>query len=199
MVAPSADHSLVAADADKPAHTLPTTAPVPGISDEKAPGVLPVRSVGQPWSLSWTQRPGFAVNPFASAIIPEINTAITHLREVLGDQTYESLARKGETMSTAAMASYAYDQIDQARTELNAVSMRRLPRSKRGWHNGPPSWHRLGPLHMSFEAKRFRHGAVAIPIVAVGRVVAAGPRQQRAQPQQPDVADNQSVIGWRGR
>jgi hypothetical protein len=34
----------------------------------------------------------------------------------------ESLARKGETMTTAAMATYAYDQIDQARAELNAVS-----------------------------------------------------------------------------
>ena len=45
-----------------------------------------------------------------------------HLRDVLGDQTYESLARKGETMTTAAMATYAYDQIDQARAELNAVS-----------------------------------------------------------------------------
>jgi hypothetical protein len=37
-------------------------------------------------------------------------------------QTYESLARKGETMTTAAMVTYAYDQIDQARAELNAVS-----------------------------------------------------------------------------
>jgi hypothetical protein len=62
---------------------------------------------------------GFAVNPFTA---PQINTAIAHLREVLGDQTYESLARKGETMTTTAMATYAYDQIDQARTELDAVS-----------------------------------------------------------------------------
>ena len=54
--------------------------------------------------------------------VPEINTAIAHLRDVLGDQTYESLARKGETMTTAAMVTYAYDQIDQARAELNAVS-----------------------------------------------------------------------------
>jgi hypothetical protein len=45
-----------------------------------------------------------------------------HTREVLGDQTYESLARKGETMKTAAMATYPYDEIDGARTELNAVS-----------------------------------------------------------------------------
>jgi hypothetical protein len=43
---------------------------------------------------------------------------------VLGEATYESLARKGETMTTAAMATYAYDQIDQARTELNVVSNR---------------------------------------------------------------------------
>ena len=54
--------------------------------------------------------------------LPEFNTAIAHLRDVLGDQTYESLARKGETMTTAAMVTYAYDQIDQARAELNAVS-----------------------------------------------------------------------------
>jgi hypothetical protein len=45
-----------------------------------------------------------------------------HLRDVLGDQNYESLARKGETMTAAAMVTYAYDQIDQARAILNAVS-----------------------------------------------------------------------------
>ena len=49
-------------------------------------------------------------------------TAITHLRDVLGEATYESLARKGETMTTSAMATYAYDQIDQARTELKTVA-----------------------------------------------------------------------------
>ena len=53
---------------------------------------------------------------------PEINTTITHLRDVLGEQTYESLARNGETMTTAVMVTYAYDQIDQARTQLEAVS-----------------------------------------------------------------------------
>jgi hypothetical protein len=61
---------------------------------------------------------GFALSPIAAAAVPEITTAITHLREVLGEATYESLARKGETMTTAAMATYAYDQIDQARAEL---------------------------------------------------------------------------------
>jgi predicted ATPase len=64
---------------------------------------------------------GFALSPL-SAGFTEVTTAIAHLREVLGDQTYELLARKGETMTTAAMVTYAYDQIDQARAELNAVS-----------------------------------------------------------------------------
>lgn len=45
-----------------------------------------------------------------------------HLRDVVGDRTYESLARAGEKMTTAAMATYAYDQIDQVRTKLEAVS-----------------------------------------------------------------------------
>ena len=65
---------------------------------------------------------GFALSPLSAAGVPEITTAITHLRGVLGEATYESLARKGETMTTAAMATYVYDQIDQARAELNAVS-----------------------------------------------------------------------------
>jgi predicted ATPase/class 3 adenylate cyclase len=65
---------------------------------------------------------GFALSPMAATGVPEITTAITHLREVLDDQTYESLARKGETMTTAAMVTYAYDQIDQARTELEHPS-----------------------------------------------------------------------------
>ena len=64
---------------------------------------------------------GFALSPMAAAAVPEITTAIAHLRDVLGDATYESLARKGETMTTAAMATYAYDQIDQARAELNTL------------------------------------------------------------------------------
>jgi hypothetical protein len=54
--------------------------------------------------------------------MPEFNTAIAHLRDVLGDEPYESFARMGETMTTAAMATYAYDQIDQARTELEHPS-----------------------------------------------------------------------------
>ena len=62
---------------------------------------------------------GFAVSPMTTAAFPESNTAIAHLSDVLGDQRYESLARKGETMTTATMANYGYDQ---TRAELNAVS-----------------------------------------------------------------------------
>jgi hypothetical protein len=60
---------------------------------------------------------GYAANPMTEATTPETGTAVDHLR----DQTYESLARNGATMTTAA-AAYAYDQIDQARTALNAVA-----------------------------------------------------------------------------
>jgi hypothetical protein len=35
-------------------------------------------------------------------------------------QTYESLARKGEAMTTAAMVTYAFDRIEQARAELES-------------------------------------------------------------------------------
>jgi hypothetical protein len=65
---------------------------------------------------------GFALSPLTALASPELNAAITDLRDVLGDQTYESLARLGKTMTTAAMVAYAYDQIDQARTELKTVS-----------------------------------------------------------------------------
>ncbi len=65
---------------------------------------------------------GFAVSPLTSTALPEFHTAIAHLREVLGEPTYESLARRGATMTTAAMVTYAYDQIDQARTGLEHPS-----------------------------------------------------------------------------
>ncbi|MDT5231527.1 MAG: hypothetical protein QOI39_2027 [Mycobacterium sp.] len=64
----------------------------------------------------------FALSPLSAAAVPEITTVITHLRDVLGEATYESLARKGETMTTTALATYAYDQHDQARTELEYPS-----------------------------------------------------------------------------
>jgi predicted ATPase len=64
---------------------------------------------------------GSAFSPL-TATLPEFSATIADLRDLLGDQTYESLARKGESMTTAEMAAYAYDQIDQARAELNAAS-----------------------------------------------------------------------------
>jgi hypothetical protein len=65
---------------------------------------------------------GFAFSPQTAAGARKITTASAHLRIVLGDQTYESLARKGEAMTTTEMVTYAYDQIGQARAELEAVS-----------------------------------------------------------------------------
>jgi predicted ATPase/class 3 adenylate cyclase len=64
---------------------------------------------------------GFAVNPL-TPLFTQISAAMAHLREVLGPQTYESLARKGEAMATAEMVAYAYDQIDHARAELTAAA-----------------------------------------------------------------------------
>lgn len=64
---------------------------------------------------------GFAVSPLSSAAYPELSTAIAHLRDVLGDAAYEVLARAGETMTTAAMATFAYDHIDHVRAQLEAI------------------------------------------------------------------------------
>jgi predicted ATPase len=60
----------------------------------------------------------FAANPLTRTAFPEISAAIVHLREVLGDEAYESLAHTGENMTSAAMAAYAFDQIDLARAQL---------------------------------------------------------------------------------
>jgi tetratricopeptide (TPR) repeat protein len=61
---------------------------------------------------------GRAFTPMTAATIRGIDATIAHLRDVLGSAEYDSLARNGETMSTAAIIAYAYDQIDQARAEL---------------------------------------------------------------------------------
>ncbi|MDT5146460.1 MAG: hypothetical protein QOC58_1105 [Mycobacterium sp.] len=65
---------------------------------------------------------GYALSPLTTAVIPELGTAVAELREALGERTYESLARKGEAMTGAAVAAFAYDQIDQARTTLEQRS-----------------------------------------------------------------------------
>jgi predicted ATPase len=65
---------------------------------------------------------GFAFSPFTASTVLRLTAAIDHLRDVLGDATYESLAHTGETMTTAAIVAYAYDQIDQARAALEHAS-----------------------------------------------------------------------------
>jgi tetratricopeptide (TPR) repeat protein len=65
---------------------------------------------------------GSGFSPLTATSFPRINTTIAHLRHVLGEPTYETLSRTGETMTTAEIVTYAYDKIDQARAELNAPS-----------------------------------------------------------------------------
>jgi predicted ATPase/class 3 adenylate cyclase len=60
----------------------------------------------------------FADSPLTRMAFPAITTTIAHLHEVLGDDVYESLARSGESMTNAAIAAYAFDQIDVARVSL---------------------------------------------------------------------------------
>jgi hypothetical protein len=60
----------------------------------------------------------FANTPFAITTYPEIEATVAHLREVFGDEEYESLVRAGATMSNAALVTYAFEQIDQTRAEL---------------------------------------------------------------------------------
>ncbi|ORV46774.1 ATP-binding protein [Mycobacterium conspicuum] len=61
---------------------------------------------------------GFAFGPVTMSSFPELSSTITHLRDVLGNAAYETLAQAGAQMTTAAMANYAFDQIDQTRMEL---------------------------------------------------------------------------------
>jgi tetratricopeptide (TPR) repeat protein len=60
----------------------------------------------------------FAANRLTRMAFPEIIETIARLRKVLGDDAYESFARRGEAMTNAAMATYALGQIDLARAEL---------------------------------------------------------------------------------
>jgi hypothetical protein len=65
---------------------------------------------------------GFSCNPVSLATVPELGPTIAHLREVLGGRGYESFARNGEAMTTAETVAYAYDQMDELRTELEQPS-----------------------------------------------------------------------------
>lgn len=67
---------------------------------------------------------GFAsLGPGIALFLPEITTTIAQLRDALGDEIYESLARTGENMTTADVVAYAYDQIDQARAALETTTV----------------------------------------------------------------------------
>lgn len=61
---------------------------------------------------------GFASTPLTLTGLPEFTAATAHLRLALGDQVYESLFGMGTTMTTAAVAAYAFEQIEQALAEL---------------------------------------------------------------------------------
>ncbi|MDT5350098.1 MAG: hypothetical protein QOH91_3385 [Mycobacterium sp.] len=61
---------------------------------------------------------GFALSPLVVGAFPELTTTIAGLRDALGEQIYETLARNGEAMTHVAIASYARDQIDQTRAQL---------------------------------------------------------------------------------
>ena len=66
---------------------------------------------------------GFGLSPLAAAAVPELLSAIAHLRDVLGDEAYESLARRGEAMTMAAIAAYAYDANRPGPNATRAIDM----------------------------------------------------------------------------
>ena len=61
---------------------------------------------------------GFANTGVAHVAFPELSDAITHLRRALGDEGYEARARVGATMTSAQMATYAFEQIELARAQI---------------------------------------------------------------------------------
>ena len=69
---------------------------------------------------------GFAERPATRTTFPETASTIAHLREMLGGQTYESLASDGASMTTAAAVTYALNQIERARADLIATSRHRV-------------------------------------------------------------------------
>jgi predicted ATPase/class 3 adenylate cyclase len=72
---------------------------------------------------------GAAQTVFVQLGFPEVTSAIEHLRDVLGDDTYESLACIGENMSDAEIATYAFEQIDRVRAELDQTRNEKSPES----------------------------------------------------------------------
>ncbi|WP_231988805.1 adenylate/guanylate cyclase domain-containing protein [Mycobacterium sp. 1274761.0] len=65
---------------------------------------------------------GFAcISPTSAPAVEEFNTTIADLREVLGDNTYATLAQDGAAMNMATAVTYASDQIDRIRRELQPL------------------------------------------------------------------------------
>ena len=64
---------------------------------------------------------GFALSPLALSVVPELAAVAAGLRDVLGGRTYESFAARGEAMTMAEIAAYAYEQIEQARVQLQQL------------------------------------------------------------------------------
>jgi predicted ATPase len=63
-----------------------------------------------------------ASTAFAGATYPDIDWALAHLRDVLGDEAFEEFARRGEAMTNTALAAYALEQIDSARAHLTQLA-----------------------------------------------------------------------------
>jgi predicted ATPase/class 3 adenylate cyclase len=68
---------------------------------------------------------GYAASPMTAIVVPELHTTVAHLREVLGDETYESHAAEGEAMTDSNAAQYAYMQIEAARTDVTSPTATR--------------------------------------------------------------------------
>jgi predicted ATPase len=59
-----------------------------------------------------------AATPLARSAFSEIDAVVAHLREVLGADSYESLARTGQAMTNDELSEYALNQIERARAQL---------------------------------------------------------------------------------
>ncbi|KUI44709.1 cyclase [Mycobacterium sp. GA-1199] len=60
----------------------------------------------------------FAPSAISRATYPEIDEALAHTRDALGDTDFERVTRSGAEMTVAATASYALDQIERVCTDL---------------------------------------------------------------------------------
>jgi hypothetical protein len=67
----------------------------------------------------------------AAAAVPEINTAIAHLRDVLGDPAYESLARKGKTMTRVVEGTTTIEKTTRLSLPAGSFLFGAYPRSAR--------------------------------------------------------------------